>query len=133
MIVFASRPFSKKQIKKEWHACSKGAICPFCRLTFKLNFGILCQRLFMRGFRFQSSAFVRRRVGLWPTRLLIAREKKPSGTQGRYFIYEDYQPLFGKMSPHSSTRRMRDDQRPDPAEIQPTVIGVPEIVISQHR
>ena len=33
----------------------------------------------MRGFRspLVSSAFGRRRVGLWPTKLLVAREKNP--------------------------------------------------------
>ena len=38
------------------------------------NFGWMdrAQRLFTRGFRFRS-----RRVGLWPTKLLVAREKKP--------------------------------------------------------
>ena len=38
-----------------------------------------CHRLYMRGFRFQlvSSAFGRTRVGLRPTELLVAREKKP--------------------------------------------------------
>ena len=44
-----------------------------------------CQKLFIRGFRFRSSfssplvssAFGRTRVGLRPTELLVAREKKP--------------------------------------------------------
>ena len=41
------------------------------------------------------------------------------GEAGSKLIRLDYQPLFGKMSQHSSPREEKD-QRPDPAEIEPS-------------
>ena len=49
---------------------------------------------------------------------LFVFETKLNGFEGSQYGRLDYQPLFGKMSPHSSPERalFGEDQRPDPGD-----------------
>lgn len=56
----------------------------------------------------------------WPLWRLLKKEDKQPKQYRRYLLdYQEYQPLFAKMSPRSSTRTQGEDLRePDPSERQ---------------
>ena len=47
---------------------------------------------------------------------LVSEQKKTVEREFRFWPRLDYQPLFGKMSPRSSPRRMKEDERRDPGD-----------------